>query len=353
MFSHLPPHSSMLSPDVVERRRRKLAAHPAITRLGLKYEQDVISNSDERCYALLLALKEAIQDYEMPPSEQIRHDLLRYVSAQINYLAQSRPLSPAMGQSIKAIKQVISELDAQVSFEEGKAQILNEIDTFMLEKILHPRNSISKFGASCIKDGDVILLFQCSGLIELVITTALSEKKKIRVVVVDSRPNHEGLEMANRVASLGVDVTFVQLHGVCYIMREVTKTFLSAASLLSNGYVYAQAGTALVAMTSFQYKVPVIVFCETYKFVDAARLDSIVMNEMGNPDDLVTRNHLQLSHKPLQDWREFSNLKLVNLLFDVTPIKFVNMVITDVGMIPPTAIPVVIREYQRTQGTSA
>lgn len=47
----------------------------------------------------------------------------------------------------------------------------------------------------------------------------------------------------------------------------------------------------------------------------------------------------------MQDWRQRKNLKLLNLAHDVTPASFVTLVVTEVGMIPPTSVPVVLREY--------
>ncbi|ORX63468.1 hypothetical protein DL89DRAFT_273358 [Linderina pennispora] len=49
---------------------------------------------------------------------------------------------------------------------------------------------------------------------------------------------------------------------------------------------------------------------------------------------------------PLTDWRETKNLRLLNLVQDITPPDFVSMIITEVGMIPTTSIPVVLREYK-------
>ncbi|EOY04269.1 NagB/RpiA/CoA transferase-like superfamily protein isoform 6 [Theobroma cacao] len=41
------------------------------------------------------------------------------------------------------------------------------------------------------------------------------------------------------------------------------------------------------------------------------------------------------------------NLQLLNLIYDATPSDYVSMVITDYGMVPPTSVPVIVREYRR------
>lgn len=45
----------------------------------------------------------------------------------------------------------------------------------------------------------------------------------------------------------------------------------------------------------------------------------------------------------LEGWQDVDQLKLLNLAFDVTPPEFVDIVITDIGMIPCTSVPVVLR----------
>jgi translation initiation factor eIF-2B subunit delta len=51
----------------------------------------------------------------------------------------------------------------------------------------------------------------------------------------------------------------------------------------------------------------------------------------------------------LSDWRDLAHLRLLNLVYDLTPVDFVSMVITEVGMIPPTSVPVVLREHNKVQ----
>jgi translation initiation factor eIF-2B subunit delta len=50
---------------------------------------------------------------------------------------------------------------------------------------------------------------------------------------------------------------------------------------------------------------------------------------------------------PLSEWRDIPSLKLLNLVYDLTPNEFIMMVNTEVGMIPPTSVPVVLREYRK------
>lgn len=102
-------------------------------------------------------------------------------------------------------------------------------------------------------------------------------------------------------------------------------------------------------MLANEHGVPVLVCCETYKFAERVLLDSICYNELGDPDELVPRaEHSSAAPASpsvqLADWRDIPRLKLLNLVYDVTPMKYLTMVITEAGVVPPTSVPVIIRE---------
>jgi translation initiation factor eIF-2B subunit delta len=76
------------------------------------------------------------------------------------------------------------------------------------------------------------------------------------------------------------------------------------------------------------------------------QLDSITSNELGDPDALVKvpgRNDLSA----LEGWADNEHLQLLNLTYDATPADYVSMIITELGMVPPTSVPVILREYRK------
>ena len=103
----------------------------------------------------------------------------------------------------------------------------------------------------------------------------------------------------------------------------------------------SRIGTSLVALVAKSFNVPVLVCCETYKFSDRVQTDSFVINELGDPNDLVPINRRQ-GHF-LTDWKDIACLELLNLVYDVTSPDLVAMVITELGVIPCTSVPVVLR----------
>ncbi len=61
----------------------------------------------------------------------------------------------------------------------------------------------------------------------------------------------------------------------------------------------------------------------------------------GDPNDLVPITRRQGNY--LSDWRSIEALKILNLVYDVTSSDLITMVITQVGLIPCTSVPVVLR----------
>ena len=47
----------------------------------------------------------------------------------------------------------------------------------------------------------------------------------------------------------------------------------------------------------------------------------------------------------LEGWVEVDHMGVLNLSYDLTPQEFITVIVTDVGNIPTTSVPVIIREF--------
>lgn len=236
----------------------------------------------------------------------------------------------------------------------------------------------------------MIVTFAGSSIVKQTLLAAHKQGKKFRVSIIDSRPLFEGKNLARALANAGLEVQYSLIHGISHAVKDATKVFLGAHAMTGNGRLYSRVGTALVAMSAKErsggVEIPVIVCCETVKFTDRVALDSIVVNEIADADELVNKRPLQqvtglpnaggapeqqksgkkgsnnnssssknivdgmaslsLSQNapsPLEDWRDTPNLQLLNIMHDVTPAEYVDMVVTEMGSLPPSAVPIVHR----------
>ncbi|XP_008335581.1 translation initiation factor eIF2B subunit delta isoform X2 [Cynoglossus semilaevis] len=339
LFSHLHQYSRK-APLTQQLSIPSSVIHPAIVRLGLQYSQGIVAGSNSRSVALLHAFKQVIRDYTTPPNEEISRDLVNKLKPYISFLNQCRPLSASMGNAIKYIKKEISNIPSQCKEEEAKSKLLSCIDCYINEKIILAAKAIAKYSIEKISNGDVILVYGCSSLVNHILCEAFKKDIKFHVIVVDSRPRLEGREALRRLVQRGIRCTYVLISAVSYILPEVSKVFLGAHALLANGYVMSRVGTSQIALVAKAFNVPVLVCCETYKFCERVQTDSFVSNELDDPDDLIVTRK---GKTQLEDWQQVKSLGLLNLVYDVTPPDFVDLVITELGMIPCTSVPVVLR----------
>lgn len=364
MFSHLYPSSRKPTLSTAGKE-----VHPSVLSLGLQIRDFVICGSTARTIAMLLVFKRVIADYTTPEGVALSRHLTTYLSHQISYLSACRPLCVSQGNSIRWLKKLVSGLDVGLGEMESKDLVLLQIDTFIRERFTLADELISRSVELRIRDGDVLLVYGKSSVVEKAVVASWRAGKRFQIVVVDSRPLFEGRNMAMSLASLGVPVRYCLLNGLAEAVGDCTKCFLGASAMLGNGCLSARAGSAMVAMMAKDAGIPVIVLCESIKFTGKVALDSVVLNEVGDADSLVgveengmLTTPVQAAPEPkkggkknkddeeldetkqqkgLEGWRDMQNLQLLNLMYDITPAEYLDMVITELGDLPPSAVPVV------------
>lgn len=243
-----------------------------------------------------------------------------------------------MGNAIRWLKVKISEIDPDTIETTAKTDLCESIDNFITERITVADQVIASKSAEQIRNGDTVLAYGRSSAVQKTLEEALRQGKSFRVIVIDSRPLCEGKVLASDLADAGLEVQYSLLHGLSHLIKDATKVLLGAHAMLSNGRLYSRAGTALVAMMAKEHNVPVIVCCESVKFSERVALDSIAMNEIAPPDELILQ---QKTPSRLSNWMDTPNLQMLNLMYDLTPADCIDMVITEYGSLPPSSVPVV------------
>ncbi|KAK7061503.1 hypothetical protein R3P38DRAFT_2829887 [Favolaschia claudopus] len=316
--------------------------HPCIIRLALQFSEFRICGANARCIATLIAFKTVIQDYTTPPNNTLSRHLMTHLSPQISHLVSARPMSVTMGNAIRQLKLEISGSDIDMPEQDAKDLLCQKIDDYIRDRIIIADEVIQDLACKKIKDGDVILTYARSSIVEKVLLSAYKQGKRFSVIVVDSRPLLEGKALLQALTSTPpvswtlssasllpppppIPCTYALLPALPSLITEATTVILGAHSLHSNGAVFSRAGTALVAMMAKQHSVPVLVCCETYKFSETVMLDGFGKNELA-PSHLFPA--------PAQA----PNLETLNPLYDLTPPSSITAVVTEVGLIPPSSI---------------
>ncbi len=342
IFSHLPPPANFKPGDlgVTLAGPSKPGIHPSILKLGLKYASGECRGANARARAMLLAFKDVIDDYKTPDGTYLALDLGKKIRPMFQHLTTCRPHSVSMGNAMTFLKTSIATIDKYTPEEEAKADLGTSIERFISEKISFAGEAIAGYACGKIRDRDCILTYGYSEVIEGILTKARREGKQFRVIVCDSRPLMEGRRMLKALQDVNISCTYILQNALSYVMKEVTKVFMGAASILSNGAVLSRVGTYGVALVAEAYSVPVLFCCETYKFSKKVQLDSITFNELGDPAIVASCGNEGLSVK------ECETLRCLNLLYDLTPADHVSGVISEMGILPPTSVAVLLREME-------
>jgi translation initiation factor eIF-2B subunit delta len=242
-----------------------------------------------------------------------------------------------MGNAFTFLKNAVTSLPREnMTLAEMVETLVETIHDYIREHITYADQAIANFASDKIVNGDVLLTYANPSVLPVLIETALEQGKDFRVIVVDSRPLLEGKLLLKKLQALNVECTYILLHALSYVMPQVTKVVLGASALLSEGSILSRAGTACIALLAHQSGIPVLVCAETYKMSHRTQLDSITNNELGNPNDILASG---------QD----KNLRVMNLLYDLTPSHMVSAIVTEVGMLPPTSVAVLLREMKLSE----
>lgn len=314
--------------------------HPAIVKLGVQLASRVVKGSNARCIALLDALKKMVKDYTLPAKTEFARGLEAHLASSLEFLWSKRQACASQMNAVKFFRHHLTQLPNNVDEFDAKKILQEEIDRYIREQIDMAAEAISITVRTKISDGDTILTYGCSCLIERILREAWEAGLRFRTIVVGNRVSGDATEMLRRLTAHHLPCTYADITGLSSVMCQVSKVVVGASAFLANGCVVGAAGTALCALVAKSCNVPLLVACETHKFIDRVQIDAFVHNEIGDPDQLIDRND---ENSPLKDWRSNQNLTPLNLTYDVTPASLVTAVVTELAILPCTSAPVVLR----------
>lgn len=339
LLAHLTPYS----PEPPKHPINSESIHPAIRSLGLKMKTGELDGSTARVLGTLSAIKRLISDYRTPEACDLSRDLAQQLVPNIKFLQACRPLAIAMDNSIRFVKHAINSIAAGQPEAQAKEHLRESIDAYINDNIVLAATTIAQHAAKLLQPGEVIATFGYSAMVLDVVDAVIGSGGCLGgIVVVDAPQPASGLAMVKHLAKRGVRTHYRLITDVTHIMDKVTKVMVEADAVMMNGAIQAVCGTAALALTARTHDKPFIVLSQTYKFCNNDLTDSLVVNEMGDSDNVVgcpSRQYCGI----LSSWRESHNLNVVSLVYDVTPESLVTALVTEQSVLPTSAVPVIIR----------
>jgi translation initiation factor eIF-2B subunit delta len=263
--------------------------HPSVVRAGLQIASGAIIGSNARAVALLIALKDFIGSYKTPPTEMLSRDMEKKIQPIVRFFHSYRDKSISMGNAIRYVKAKVGAIPPGMDEEDAKAELMRAIDSFISDRIINAQSAIADFGTRRISNGDVVLTYGMSSVVERILIQAQLAKINFRVIIVDARPKLEGKVLLARLVAAGVSCCYVLLPALGYVLSTVNKAFLGAHAMLANGAAVARVGTAVVGVMAKEYNVPVLICCESYKFSQSVQVRHKLTSFPDTTDAFVCR----------------------------------------------------------------
>src|SRR5271157_4147156 len=234
-------------------------------------------------------------------------------------LYSTRPTAVSLPNALRAVMNYKAD-----NGEEARRAIIENADKFITASENAVRR-IGEIGAHRIKDGDTILTHCNSSAAFGIFETAFKQGKKINVIATETRPRQQGYITVDFLQNAGIPSTLILDSAVRYYMKKVDLVIVGADAITANGSLINKVGTSQVALAANEARVNFIVAAETYKFSPRTMFGERVEIEERDPAEVLSPE--------LQ--KKWPKLKVANPAFDVTPHKYIDMIITEIGAISP------------------
>ncbi len=249
-------------------------------------------------------------------------------------LLQTRPTAVSLPNGIRYVMHRLNlAKDRNLPFSKVRESTLTAASEF-IESANTAIQRIGEIGARRIVDGDVLLTHCNSTAAMEVMKTAWNEGRKFEVLVTETRPRFQGHLTARELSAAGIPVTLILDDAVRYFMQDVDKVIVGADAITANGALVNKIGTSMVALAAHEARVRVFVAAETYKFSPETMIGELVEIEERSSDEVISD----------EEQRKIGAIKVLNPSFDVTPAEYIDLIITERGIIPPVGAILILEE---------
>ncbi len=267
---------------------------------------------------IALAAVESLRDYTKGYRGST---FIRDLEKQASLLKKSRPTAVSLPNAVDYVLYLAKHHDRQ--------ELPELIDKFMKEQ-REALFKLSKIGAKRIEDGDIILT-HCNSTAVLETIREAAKTKRIHVICTETRPRNQGYLTASYLAKHKIPVTLILDSAVRSAIEHfgVKKILIGADTVAANGAVANKIGTSQIASIAHEFNIPFMVATETIKFSPQTFL--------GNLIEIEEREHTEIRPK-------MRGVTMWNPAFDFTPPEYIDIIITEDGIISPHMAYTILKE---------
>ncbi len=261
-------------------------------------------------------------------------NLVKELETSARLLLSTRPTAVSLSNSIRYVMVRVKEAQKDKMELRGLRQLVVETAIDFIENSKNAVKRIGEIGARRIEDGDAIMTHCNSSVVTAVLKTAFNQGKNFRVFVCETRPRFQGIITAKTLSALGIPTSLIVDGATRFFMAKMDKAIVGADAVAANGAVVNKIGTSMVALAAHESRVLFFVAAETYKFSPETMLGQLVKIEERSSAEIISEGKL----------RQMPKVTVRNPSFDITPSEYIDLIITEKGIVPPQAALMIIQK---------
>lgn len=261
--------------------------------------------------------------------------LLKELEASAEVLRKTRPTAVNL---FWAIDRVMKKAKETAGTKDALAEAVVAEAEAMADEDVETNRRMGKHGATLIEDGDVVLTHCNAGSLATVdygtalgvIRGAIEEGKDVRVIACETRPRLQGAKLtAYELMRDGIPVTLISDTMVGYVMsRGMVDKVVVGADRIVRDAVLNKIGTYNVAILASEHGIPFYV-AAPMSTMDQSRTSEDAVIEERSPDEVTDVGCERIAPE---------GVKVLNPAFDITPLEYVDAVITEEGILRPEVV---------------
>jgi len=275
------------------------------------------------------AAASALRDYAL----EIRTDSLRDFNEKMRaageILVDTRPTAVSLPNAVRMVLRYKAD-----TVEDARRAVVQQAEEF-IERSKNAIKRIGEIGARRLRSGYTVLTHCNSSAALEIIAEAHRAGKNIDVIATESRPRMQGHLTIKHLDKLGIPTSLIVDSAARFFMNEVDIVVVGADAITANGSVINKIGTAPIALAAHEARTNVLVAAETYKFSPNTILGELIEIEERPGWEVLDQDIFQ----------DLNNVRVRNPAFDVTPREYVDLIITEVGAVPPEMSYQLIKDY--------
>jgi methylthioribose-1-phosphate isomerase len=264
-----------------------------------------------------------------------RDALMNELEKSAEVLRKTRPTAVNLFWAIDRVMKVAKQTSGST---EAVAEAVVAEANRMADEDVEVNKRMGRHGAQLIEDGDVVLT-QCNagslatvdyGTALGVVRAAIEEGKNVKVISCETRPRLQGAKLTcYELMRDNIPVTLISDTMVGYAMsRGMVDKVVVGADRIVRDAVLNKIGTYNVAVLAFEHGIPFYVAAPTSTMDPVHTSDEAVIEER-SPTEVTNIGCERIAPE---------GIKVLNPAFDITPLEYVDAVITEEGILTPDLI---------------